>query len=614
MGRLFLIIRLAARDLRHRPGEAVMLVIVIVSATAALTLGLVLHGTTAHPYQATRDATSGPDELATSFPASPGTAASQTALRDLAPVARAHGVAGHSGPFPVAFPVLTANGRADAVLAEGRSTAPASVDQPELTEGSWVHPGAVVIERSFADALGLHPGQRITLNGRPFTIAGVAVTAAFPDNGVGFLEGSSQWPNPGLIWTTQPDADSLPTRQYPLGWVLNLKLADPAAAEAFADRFDPGGYTNNTGGLYVIPWQMISHQDSLLAAHQQKILLTGSLLLALLAVGSLAILAGGRMAEQNRRAGLLKAVGGTPALVAGVLLAEYLALAVIAAAAGLVVGRLAAPLLTNPGTGLLGTAGTPQLTPATIGLVVAVALAVVTLATFFPALHAARTSTIAALADASRLPRRHARLIAYSSRLPVPLLLAARLAARRPRRVLLAALSIAVTVSGIVAVLFAHATLAIPPSGGPAATANPGLADVGFISQTARENQVLLVVTIMLVALAAVNAIFITWATVQDSRHAAAVIRALGATGAQLTAGLSAAQVLPAVLGALLGIAGGYGLFTVANQGGSVSQPPAWWLVAALIGTLAAVAALTSIPARLGARIPVAEALQADRT
>jgi putative ABC transport system permease protein len=193
-------------------------------------------------------------------------------------------------------------------------------------------------------------------------------------------------------------------------------------------------------------------------------------------------------------------------------------------------------------------------------------------------------------------------------------LLAARLAARRPRRVLLGVLSIAVTVSGIVAVLFAHATLALSPSGSPAATANPGLADVGFISQTARENQVLLVVTVMLVALAAVNAIFITWATVQDSRHATAVTRALGATAGQLTAGLSAAQVLPAVLGALLGIAGGYGLFTVANQGGSVSQPPAWWLVAALLGTLIAVAALTSIPARLGTRIPVAEALQADGT
>jgi putative ABC transport system permease protein len=118
----------------------------------------------------------------------------------------------------------------------------------------------------------------------------------------------------------------------------------------------------------------------------------------------------------------------------------------------------------------------------------------------------------------------------------------------------------------------------------------------------------------MLVALAAVNAIFITWATVQDSRHAAAVTRALGATPGQITVGLSAAQVFPAALGALLGIIGGYGLFTVANQGGSVSQPPAWWLVAVLLGTVIAVAALTSVPARFGARLPVAETLQADGT
>ncbi len=82
---------------------------------------------------------------------------------------------------------------------------------------------------------------------------------------------------------------------------------------------------------------------------EQQILLVGSWLLALLAIGSLAILVGGRMADQPRRVGLLKAVGGTPALVAGVLLAEYLAVALLAAAAGLAAGRLVAPLLTSPG-------------------------------------------------------------------------------------------------------------------------------------------------------------------------------------------------------------------------------------------------------------------------
>jgi putative ABC transport system permease protein len=224
---------------------------------------------------------------------------------------------------------------------------------------------------------------------------------------------------------------------------------------------------------------------------------------------------------------------------------------------------------------------------------------------------AARTSTVDALADAARPPRRHARLTAYSTRLPVPFLLAIRLASRRPRRVLLGSLSIAVTVSGIVAVLFAHATLAVSQSG---AAADPGLSDVGFISQTARENQVLLIITVMLVALAAVNVIFITWATAQDYRQAAALTRALGATAGQLTAGLSAAQLLPAIAGALAGIAGGYGLFTGANQGASASQPPAWWLVTTVLGTIIAVAGLTAVPARLASRRPIAETLQGDGT
>jgi len=512
----------------------------------------------------------------------------------------------------VAFPVLTVRGHADAVLAEGRGSAPAAVDQPELTQGSWVQPGAVVIERSFADAFGLRAGDRITLGGRPFMVAGVAVTAAFPVNGVGFLEGSSRWPNPGLIWTTTADAESLATHQYPLGYVLNLKLAHPAGAESFANRFDPGGYTDNTGGRYVIPWQLISHQDGLLAAHEQKILLVSSWLLAMLAAASLTVVAGGRMAEQNRRAGRLKAIGGTPALVAGVLLAEYLALGVIAGAAGLLAGRLTAPLLTEPGTGLLGSAGAPHLTVPVAALVIGAALAVATLASYIPALRVARTSTVDALADAARAPRRHARLTAYSSGLPVPLLLAVRLAVRRPRRVLLGSLSIAVTVSGIVAVLFAHATLARSQAGGQAGAGDPGLADVGFLSQTARENQVLLTVTVMLVALAAVNVTFITRATVQDSRHAAAVTRAMGATAGQLAAGLSAAQLLPAIAGALAGLAGGYILFTAVSQGGDVSQPPAWWLITAWLGTLIAVAGLTAGPARLGARLPIAQALQGD--
>ena len=87
----------------------------------------------------------------------------------------------HSGPYPVASRRRCgARGIAAPAEAEGRDQAPAAVDQPKLTQGSWVRPGGVVLERTFAEALGVGVGDQITLNGRPFRVAGIAVTAAVP--------------------------------------------------------------------------------------------------------------------------------------------------------------------------------------------------------------------------------------------------------------------------------------------------------------------------------------------------------------------------------------------------------------------------------------------------
>ena len=52
MGRILLVGRLAARDLRRRPAEAALLLLAIIAATTTLTLGLVLHGVTASPTRA----------------------------------------------------------------------------------------------------------------------------------------------------------------------------------------------------------------------------------------------------------------------------------------------------------------------------------------------------------------------------------------------------------------------------------------------------------------------------------------------------------------------------------------------------------------------------------
>jgi ABC-type antimicrobial peptide transport system permease subunit len=237
------------------------------------------------------------------------------------------------------------------------------------------------------------------------------------------------------------------------------------------------------------------------------------------------------------------------------------------------------------------------LTPSTIGLVTAVAVAVAVAATLVPAVRASRTSTVLALADAARAPRRTGWLIAISARLPVPLLLGLRVVARRPRRVALAAASILVTVSGIVAALGAHADIV----------------DGSNSTRADRLNQVLLAITITLVVLAAVNAIFVAWATALDTRRASALARALGATPRQVSAGLSAAQVLPALAGAILGIPGGLALLAAVDPDGTVT-PPQWQLLAVVPGTVLAIALLTAIPARISARRPVADTLRSELT
>jgi putative ABC transport system permease protein len=119
----------------------------------------------------------------------------------------------------------------------------------------------------------------------------------------------------------------------------------------------------------------------------------------------------------------------------------------------------------------------------------------------------------------------------------------------------------------------------------------------------------LLVITVALVTLAGLDAILTAWATVPAARHASALMRALGANSRQASSGLPAAQVLSALPGAILGVPLGVGLLKVA-AGSWPASPPALWLVATVLGTLLAVAALTTVTAGIGARRAAAETLQ----
>jgi putative ABC transport system permease protein len=127
-----------------------------------------------------------------------------------------------------------------------------------------------------------------------------------------------------------------------------------------------------------------------------------------------------------------------------------------------------------------------------------------------------------------------------------------------------------------------------------------------------RVTHVVWVLGAVLVVLAGINVIFTTWATVIDAQRPTALARALGATPRQISAGLTTAQLVPALVAACIGIPAGLGLYELAGGNVADANPSILLLVAVVPCTLVAVALFTFVPARAGARRSVAAALRSE--
>ncbi|MFI7640804.1 FtsX-like permease family protein [Nonomuraea sp. NPDC049400] len=594
MGSIVLVVRLVLADVRRHQVQAAMLLLAVAVATATMALGLSLRGVSDALYEQTRAATAGPDVVALSGDTGPAVTAALASLADDPEVIA------HHGPYRVVYADLTTrDSTSSPVVVHGFADKPGTVNRPLVTSGHWVRPGGTVLERGFATALGISVGDHVTIAGLPYPVVGIAVTAAtsiYPWAAqIGPGGGPSDYT--GLAWMTRSDARTLASSQdLPVTSAVDLKLRDPAATEAFreAHRVSPIRINFHS-------WQFTAKQDMVILRNSQPILVVGSWLLSFLAITGVAALAAGRAVEQTRRAGLLKAVGAAPALIATVLLTEYLALALAGDALGLVIARLTVPAIASPTASRIGDAA--GLTGAIVAAATVLAVAVAVLSSLRPTLRAMRTATVTALTATAHQPRHRPWLTALSALLPTPLLLGLRLTARRPGRAVLQACSTATTVVAIIALL----TLYVQPERGYGLDGSSALPNL----RGEHDRRLMLAVTILLIALAVVNTITFTWTTAMEARANMAVARTLGATPGQISAGLSAAQLLPALPGAIAGIPMGIALcwfFSVRNT----AAPPFAWMLAAALAILLATAALTALPARLAARRPVAQTLSAE--
>jgi putative ABC transport system permease protein len=603
-----LAVRLAARNLRRRPGQALLLLLTLTIATGVLGVAMSLYGSADEPWNRTWRATRGfhvgfivyhpPDE--------PGDRALVAALRRRAGrLARAPGVVAVGGPWTHLYGTIRIAGGTEDLTAEVRDPGPSQVDQPLVTSGRWLgQGGGVVLESGLAATLRAGAGDRVTIQGRPFPVRGVATTVS---------RGRFPLSRPAQVWVTPETARRL--RDLGMteeGFQLQLRLADPArAAELVAAHRSLEAVPSSSSVVpYLQTWQQRraeSHSDIDIVAGT---LFAAGTLIAVLTIATASVLIAGRMAAQIHQVGTLKAVGVTPRQVMLVLLVEHLAIAAGATAAGLGIGRLLGPAIAATSVTVLGRPEPPPLTVTRVAAVAAVAAAVVLLGTVRPALRGIRQSTLRSLAAGPRPPRRPGRLAGLAARAGVPLpgVLGLRSAWRRPGRLLTNATGLALGVATIVVALALRDSLELldlrPPEPGHAAT------DAAVAVLYDQVRAVIFGTAGLLLVLATINAWIVATFAARDAARNQAVLRAVGATPRQTVAALIVSQLAACAIAVAAGIPLGLGLWSLMG-GGDLPEVsvPATSLVLLAAAVPVVFAVIVSVPARLLARQPVAPLL-----
>lgn len=445
------LLRQALADLRSRRIQSAQLLLLIAVAAFTATLAVGVQ----------RDGSARWDGLFEASNASHVSWILRDTRVDVSPIVQMEGVAQAAGPYPVVRDLALAQDSIKTnlmlVAVEGE---PPRVERPLLVAGGWLAAGRddqVVIDATFARELRLRVGQQVdvlTAEGRvPLVVAGLAVspTRGYP------VQRPLVYLRPEALRRIAPERD----------WkaLLNVRLADPQASEAFRAR--AAADVPAAAIVEEQEWQAV--RRSVLSNNEFNLVFIRVFsLFALIAVGLVVANATSALVlARFREIGLLKAIGFTPGQVTLLFLLEHLALGLVAGLAGIVVGVLLTPTFLAPvflrdATGLLPR---PAAAPAEIvglaGVLLGIEL-VVGLFTLLPAWRGGRIGVVQAIKFGPAPVGRHpSRLVALARRLRMPpaIVLGLKDAFSRPGRAVLTIAGLVLTFTTVTVALSLEATL-----------------------------------------------------------------------------------------------------------------------------------------------------------
>jgi putative ABC transport system permease protein len=376
--------RKALADTRTHRLQSALIFIILVAASAALALSLIVQQNADKPWRKAFDEANGAHLVFFGRDASV----------DLSPIASVEGVTDADGPFPtVLHAPLIADGLKFEANVFGVNAEPPRVGRPLLEDGRWLNAGAsseIVLERSYADYVGVGIGDTVRFKAGdafvPLTVVGTVIDTGrgpYPD-----------W-NPGHAWVLRETLPLLESGVAPLGSMLAVRVENPEASEEVA--FNAFSALSSPAHVSIIDWH--DAEDDLTGWNRIYAVFLGVFsAFAMLAVGLIIANAiGGRVLAQFREIGLLKATGFTPRQVAGIYLVQHLALALVGSLIGLGVALSIAPIYLRQMAETFNTTTETSIDPLLSTITVVAILVAVTVFTLLPAWRGGRVSTVQAI-------------------------------------------------------------------------------------------------------------------------------------------------------------------------------------------------------------------------